>query len=82
MTTKDEAKRKMAAAEKASATIFAGMGDAVAALNYKVSFSGLGVISDPFVVRRQLEKAESLIQAAKSLLVSVDWPTDADYDHF
>jgi hypothetical protein len=82
MAAKDEAKRKVAAAERASALIFQGMGKAVEILRTDVHFNGLGVIGDPYAVRRQLELAESAIQAAKSLLASVDWPTDADYDHF
>jgi hypothetical protein len=81
MATKDEAKRKIAAAEKASTIVFQGMGTAIDTLKADVNFNGLGVIRDPSAVRRQLADAKAAIDAAASMLSAVDWPTDADYDY-
>jgi hypothetical protein len=82
MATKDEAKRKIAAAEKASTIVFQGMGTAIDTLKSDVSFNGMGIVRDPSAVRRQLADAKAAIEAATSMLLAVDWPTDADYDHF
>lgn len=78
---KQEALKKLAVAEKATAQIFQGQRTAIEALSGNVVVNGYGIIRDPSEVRRQLRDAQAAIEGAALLLSAVDWPTDADYDY-
>ncbi len=79
---KQEAQRKLAAAEKASAMALQGKQAALEALMGSVSVNGFGIVRDPYAARRQLQAAQDCIQQALTVLSCVEWPTDAEYDLF
>lgn len=81
MTTKQQAQRKLTAAEKATTLILEGKTGAVDVLAND-TVNGYGILRDPSSTRLKLEKARVLITAAIAMLAATDWPTDSDYDHF
>ena len=80
--SKQHAERKLRAAEKGSAIVFQGRMSALEALGTGMNVDDFGIIRDPYAVRRQLEMAQSSIQQALMTLLSIDWPTDDEYDLF
>lgn len=82
MTTKQEARAKISAAEVDCAKVQAEWGAAVHALGGTVNVNGFGIYRDRSQVRAKLLDAQSRISAALQALEAVEWPTDADYDLF
>jgi hypothetical protein len=80
MKTNEEAKNKIAAAEKLIAMVDEHADNAFAALRCPSRVNGYGIYHDQFEVRAKLETAQYHIQEALNALEKVDWPTDADYD--
>jgi hypothetical protein len=80
MSTKQEAKTKITAAEKGCSKVQAEWVAADKALGGSVSTNGYGIYSDRFELRDKLELARKHINEALMAMDSIDWPTNAEYD--
>lgn len=82
MTEKQEAQKRVAAAEKACASVLSSSDAARVALSGGIITNGLGIFRDRFEVRNSLLTARENIDRALKELGAIEWPTDADYDFF
>lgn len=81
MSTKQEAKAKIRAAEKGCDKVHTAWSQAHEALSGGVSMNGCGIYHDRGApLRRKLLEAQAQIQIALAGLDEVVWPDDADYD--
>lgn len=81
MTTKAEAKQRIAAAEKATSQAIIARQRAVTYLESGVATNGAGVLRDPQLARSHLLAAQEYIKEALDAIENADWPSEADYDH-
>lgn len=83
MSTKQEAKAKISAAEKGCDKVHSAWNAAHEALAGGVSMNGSGIYHDQGdPLRRKLVEAQAQIKIALAGLDEIEWPEDADYDHF
>lgn len=82
MTTKLQAKAKIAAAEKGCNAVHDAWSRASNVLAGNVSVNGCGIFHGPHEIRRMLLSAQDHIKDALRELDGIDWPADADYDRF
>lgn len=80
MTTKEEAKEKLAKASRISDLALGEWRHAVKALDGSISVNGHGIPHDHYELRNKLLKAQEHIQMALSLMDDIEWPRSADYD--
>jgi hypothetical protein len=83
MSTKQEAKAKISAAEKGCDKVQTAWNAAHEELAGGVSLNGCGIYHDQgYPLRRKLLAAQEQIKIALAELDAIDWPEDADYDYF
>ncbi|ALS68379.1 hypothetical protein [Pandoraea apista] len=80
MTTKQQAKAKLNAAEKGCDAAEKAWQAAYNALSGSVRKNGYGVHHNPYELRDKLLQAQARIQESLRALDGVNWPTSADYD--
>ncbi|MDM8356574.1 hypothetical protein [Pandoraea communis] len=80
MTTKQQAKAKLNAAEKGCEAANKAWHAAYNALSGSVSTNGYGIHHNPYELRDKLLQAQARIQESLRALDGIDWPTNADYD--
>lgn len=80
MSTTDQAKNKVVAAEKACDKSLDAWRTAVSALGTDVSVNGYGIIHDRSAFSQRLQSAQLHIAESLAALDGVDWPTNAEYD--
>ncbi len=80
MTSKSEAKAKIAKAANGCEKAHAAWRNAYLALGGSVRTNGYGIDHDPYELRAKLHTAQAHINEALQELAAIEWPTDADYD--
>lgn len=82
MTTKQEARAKISAAEVACGEVQEKWKAATQALGGSMGVNGFGIYHNRFALKSKLLEAQARIGEALQALEAVDWPTNADYDQF
>lgn len=76
----EEAKAKVAAAERACEKALDAWRAAIQALGTDVSVNGYGILHDRAAFQQRLRAAQQHIAESLESLSHVDWPGEQDYD--